>query len=477
MRIGLSLSLSSSLLACAGGEGSRAESTEDTESSVGDSSSTAITDPTAPSTTLSDAETQGTVSSLTNADDGGGGGPVECGNGTLELGEECDDGNVEDADGCNADCTPSGSVLWEQTVGSGLGAVDDGFDVAADAEGNFTVVGYAAVAGGTVDGWIRRYSPMGGAYWTLAHAGAGAGDDTLWGVEIAADDSVYVAGRESAADMTNNGLLRKVDTFGADLWVSSFDAPSSNGDTVVQALALDGEGAVIVAGYYGTDAAGAELMLRKYMPDGTAVWTRSYGGAAGGNDAAYGVAATSSGDLYVVGYESVVAEGTNMWLGKYDTDGNLLWSRGANGTASLDDYFIGVVVDGDDNAYVCGYAGDVNFPWQIVLRRYDADGNIDWTEHYLGETMEGAHCSGLARAPSGDLVLAGGEIQATVRAALVRRYSAEGALRWSRTYPGGAAGPDYGRGVHVGDDETIYVAGSLDVGADLRDLWVARLSP
>lgn len=40
---------------------------------------------------------------------GGGGtattGPAECGNGKEEAGEECDDGNKTDADGCEADCT------------------------------------------------------------------------------------------------------------------------------------------------------------------------------------------------------------------------------------------------------------------------------------------------------------------------------------------------------------------------------------
>ncbi len=35
-----------------------------------------------------------------------------CGNGVLEEPEACDDGNDEDADGCNRDCTISGSPLW-----------------------------------------------------------------------------------------------------------------------------------------------------------------------------------------------------------------------------------------------------------------------------------------------------------------------------------------------------------------------------
>lgn len=31
-------------------------------------------------------------------------GPPECGDGTLQAGEECDDGNIHGGDGCNANC-------------------------------------------------------------------------------------------------------------------------------------------------------------------------------------------------------------------------------------------------------------------------------------------------------------------------------------------------------------------------------------
>jgi hypothetical protein len=276
--------------------------------------------------------------------------------------------------------------------------------------------------------------------------------------------------------MTNNGVLRKVDTFGADLWISSFDAPSAM-STVVQRVTVDASGSVIVVGYADSMASGLEVMLRKYTPDGMAVWTRSYGGAAGGNDIAMGVAATDAGSLYVVGYETVAAEGTNMWLGKYDTDGNLLWARSYNGVASLDDYLDGVVTDEDDSAYVCGYESSVNYPWHSFVRKYDRDGNIVWTDEFLGETSEGAHCFGIARAPNTDLVITGGVMNAMIRDVLVRRYTADGDVRWSEHIPGGAMGPDYGRSVMVDGAGTIYVAGSVDTGVDVRDIWVARLSP
>ncbi|MBK8715491.1 MAG: hypothetical protein IPN32_12170 [Deltaproteobacteria bacterium] len=463
--------------ACAAGQGGRSMGEDDTGSSVGSSGGSDGGAVTTMVATLDEGSSGTLPTSLTNADDDDGGGPAVCGDGNLDVNEICDDGNTDDADGCNADCTPSGEILWEQTVGSGLAGVDEGFGVSVDAAGNFVVVGYVATAAGGNDGWVRRYSPMGGAYWTVMHAGPGAGNDNFTGVGLDADGSVYAVGYQSGADASNDGLVRKVDTFGADLWVSAFDAPSAAASTVVQNVAIDDAGNVIVVGYHDSTAAGQEIMLRKFGPDGTVAWTRSYGGAALGDDRGYGVAATVGGDIYVAGTEFVAAEAFNMWLGKYDVDGNLLWSRGTNGAASLDDYLIAVEVDDDDDAYVCGYQGTVNQPWQTFLRRYDSDGVIVWTDQYLGETMEGAHCSGLGRAPDGDLVMVGGEIEATVRAALVRRVSADGDVKWSRKYPGGAAGPDYGRDAFIDDAGVIYVTGALDVGTDARDLWVAQLSP
>jgi cysteine-rich repeat protein len=47
----------------------------------------------------------GTGGTTTGGTGGVGGGPAVCGNGVQEAGEECDDGNTDDQDGCEHDCT------------------------------------------------------------------------------------------------------------------------------------------------------------------------------------------------------------------------------------------------------------------------------------------------------------------------------------------------------------------------------------
>jgi cysteine-rich repeat protein len=472
--------LAVALVACAGGEGGRTGGFEtESDGSVGSVGDSGAAQSTILATTFDPSSSETASTNLTQADDDDGNGPVECGNGDLELGEDCDDGNTVDGDGCNGDCTPSGQVIWEQTVGGEMMAVDEGLDVVADGEGNFVVVGYTGAAEGVAsgnDGWIRRYSPMGGAYWTVVHTGPGGGSDQMFGVALDDDGSAYVGGFHSAADGTNDAVVRKVDTFGADAWTSTFDAPDST-STIVQGVAVDGDGDVVVVGYASVTGAGRDTVLRKYTPDGTPVWTRTYGGDALGHDVAFDVSTTANGSLYVAGYETVDGEGRNMWLGKYDTDGNLLWSRVYNGIASLDDQLVGVVAGPEGEAYVCGYESAMDIPWHSFVRRYDADGNIEWTDDFTGDSAEGAHCYGIARTPGGDLIVTGGEIDAMIRDVMMRRYTADGEVRWSRHIPGGALGPDYGRAIATDDEGLIYVTGSIDTGVDARDIWVARVSP
>jgi len=476
MRVGLCVCFI--LAACAVGEGARTNDDGSGDETIGD----ATTSPIGTDSLDEGSEATGsdsTPTSPTAADDDEGMGPADCGNGQMDLNELCDDGNEVEADGCNSDCVPSGHVVWQETVGSAAAQVDEGFGIVADGDGNFFVAGYTGTAAGTVDGWLRRLSPKGGAYWTVTLQGPAAANDAFQAITLADSDGVYVAGYTGVADMTNDAWVRKIDRFGAELWTSTFDAPGAT-STVINRVNADGDGSLIVVGQHDTMAQGLDLFVRKFSPDGMAVWTRSYDGAAMGNDYGYGVAVADDGYIYVTGSEATAGEGLNMWLGRYDTDGNLIWSRSYNGLAGLDDYLLDVDVDTEGNAYVCGYSASVDYPWHVFVRRYDPDGELQWTDEYPGAGTLGAHCNAIARDVNGDIVITGGEMRdemgMPVRDVLVRKYSDDGSVKWSRTIPGGALGPDYGRDVFIGSDATIYATGAIDTGADVRDIWIARLA-
>jgi cysteine-rich repeat protein len=59
------------------------------------------------------------------------GGPGKCGNGVVDVGEACDDGNATNGDGCENDCTVTPTVCGDGTV-SGAEECDDGNTVGGD---------------------------------------------------------------------------------------------------------------------------------------------------------------------------------------------------------------------------------------------------------------------------------------------------------------------------------------------------------
>jgi len=78
-----------------------------------------------------------------DSDNDGVGDACECGNGVLDPGETCDDGNLVDTDGCESDCTPTCEIVADLPASASLGyrPVDAGggrvlFPLFVDPDGN-----------------------------------------------------------------------------------------------------------------------------------------------------------------------------------------------------------------------------------------------------------------------------------------------------------------------------------------------------
>ena len=103
-----------------------------------------------------------------------------CLDGSVDDGEQCDDGNDLNGDGCNRDCRLSGQLVWESSFGSGLGQVDQAYDVAPEVDGSVVVTGYlSANEEGARDGWMARYNSAGSLTWEVVLAGPGEANDEI----------------------------------------------------------------------------------------------------------------------------------------------------------------------------------------------------------------------------------------------------------------------------------------------------------
>lgn len=475
--------------ACSSGEGGGGDDSDgpdvgaSTSAGPPGASATGVEPSTATSTTtggLTEGATDEGGSSSGTAEDDASGGIEGCQDGNLDPGEACDDGNDVNGDGCNRDCRFSGQLTWELTVGSGYGQVDQGFAVFPDDDGGALVGGYlAADEAGARDGWLARYDASGSLRWEVTLTGPGGGNDEIRAAVGDGSGSFYAAGYISGPK--GQGLdawVARYDETGVEQWVHTYDGPDSRTD-VYDALVLDADGNLILGGYSQSATSSNDVFLRKLDPAGAVLWSRVFPGPSGGSDILWDVDVSPAGHIFAAGYEGGPAgEGRNAWLGKFDTDGNEIWSRSFNGPASLDDQLIGLAAVDEDEVVVSGYHTASSIPWELLVRRYDSLGMIVWTDRYAGGTSEGAHAFGMTVDPEdGKLVVTGSEIVAGVRNVLVRKYSPEGQESWTSIVPGGAGGPDYGRDAAVASDGSVWVVGALDSGADARDVWLGRFTP
>lgn len=444
----------------------------DTSTSSGEASSSSSSG----ETSSGDGSSSGGSSSGEGPGSSGAPEPV-CGDGQVDDPELCDDGDDVDGNGCNVDCVPSGQLLWSTTHAGMLGFTDEGLGCDVDGTGSIYVVGLTALSAADEDLWLRKYAAGGEALWTQTYAGSAKLKDQGRGVVVDAAELVYAAGFANVLEQSNNSVVRKYAADGMPVWTKSFNGVASLGD-IASAVVQTKTGDVLVGGATGVTDAGNDTWLRKYSAAGAVLWTRYYAGAGKGHDETNALAVTDDGGyFYAAGIESVVGEGRNLWLAKYDIDGNLLWSRLYNGAASKDDHLYAAVAMADGGVVVCGYETSVGIPWSSFLRRYDANGLVVWTEVDAGPEELGALCYGLDRAGNGDILLAGAAIAGTTREPRLRRLAPDGTPLWSTVVVGAGKGSSQARCVREAPDGTVVAVGGQDEGTDGRDAWVARFTP
>ena len=250
-----------------------------------------------------------------------------------------------------------------------------------DADGNlvWTRNGGADVAVGlsgvyAIGGWyLYKYDADGNVLWTRTPGWGAGGYIRHYAVAIGGSD-VYVLGcaatcPEDTAVFSPEFSVWKYDSQGNLLWNRTY------GFYIAAGLAVDLSG-VYVGGLPG--------ILVKYDPEGNLLWTRYP------VSGLWGVAVDATG-VFVAGHTGdavpgqVSAGGLDAVLLKYDSEGNLLWTR-QFGTAGHDRAF-GVTV-GPSGVYIAG-STDGALPGETsagnadaFLGRYDGAGNLLWTHQF-----------------------------------------------------------------------------------------------
>jgi uncharacterized delta-60 repeat protein len=213
---------------------------------------------------------------------------------------------------------------------------------------------------------------------------------------------------------------------------------------------------------------------------GQSQWVSNYGGNTTGDNRvtnAKGIAdvVNSLGDCYVTGYTYDDFSGNDIVLIKYNYQGDTVWARTYNGSGNADDRGNAITLDAAGNVYVTGYASVLEHGLDIVTIKYTSDGNQQWAVSYNGTGNAEDKAFGIAVDAVGNVYVTGyaaatgGNINA-----VTIKYSPTGSQLWLKLYNGPDNLMEKAFGIAVDAANNIYVAGYSESNAGQEDMIVLK---
>ena len=381
---------------------------------------------------------------------------------------------------CGDPTPPSGGeLLW--TLQFGTSEADRGTAVAFASDGRIAVAGdtrgdLVGQSLGGRDVFVRLLAGDRAVVW--ARQFGTPVDDVANGLAFHPDGGLVVAGFTygdlgGANAGAIDAFVRRLDTVGQAAWTHQFGSAAHD---VIDALAIDADGSIVVAGTTGGALQGVNLgandaFVRKLEADGGHRWTRQFG--SGGEDFAIGVAAGPGGRVAVGGGTigdladpGAVSRGDNdAFVRVFDADGDVLWTD-QFGT-DRDDHVFGVAFAVDGRLFAVGETdGALAAPnagaRDVFVRAYGPVGEVLWTRQFGG--VESDHATGVAVAGSDHVVVSGATMGALAGAsegssdAFVARIGPTGAVTWIRQF--GTAAAEHTRAIAIGPDGQAVVVGT-----------------
>jgi hypothetical protein len=360
-------------------------------------------------------------------------------------------------------------VVWTRSI-DGAGEDDSVYGVAFDGSGSVYVAGCLDPDpnGGGPFAMLRRYTASGVLQWEDRYEGPEARACGR-GVAVDTGGRAYLVGEVTGPRETPASILLAYSPSGRRLWARYVEGVVGRG------LAVGGRRLAVVGARSGAGR-GYEAWVGVYTLRGRAVWTRSFGGPAGKDDFALGVAVGADGSLYVAGYLTTSASPWNedLFVRRYSSHGSLIWTRLPRDQAGDYDHaqavavrgrflYVGGIVDGSEGGPRFGDA------W---LRRLTTGGRAVWTRRWGGSAGLNDDVAGVAVDADGNVYAAGDQVDKGIEGngnLFLRSYSPAGELRWRLRYDGGA--DDYGTSVAV-QDSRLAVGAYRWAGATSLDGWV-----
>ncbi|MBL7994340.1 hypothetical protein JNM05_03115 [bacterium] len=271
-------------------------------------------------------------------------------------------------------------IQWSKTFGNAN--IDKGYKGRQSNDGGFIMVGTVSIKPGNNDILCVKTDKQGNVLWSR-HFGGTYNEDGRSFVELP-DGGIVIAGTtESYGQGQGDVMLIKVDAQGRLKWTKTYGGIGSDRAFDIKNTV---DGGFVVTGR--TSSYGASVyatFLLKADSDGNQIWFSTSGGA---QDEGVSVVQTPDGGFITTGRIYVGLGNYQIYLVKFETNGNVAWANIIGFTTYEESYSITPSRDGNyiitGETLLDNFAGD----YQALIVKINPLGNVIWVKSYGGEQQD-----------------------------------------------------------------------------------------
>jgi hypothetical protein len=280
------------------------------------------------------------------------------------------------------------------------------------------------VSAGSTDMFVVKYDSAGNSLWAK-RGGAATYGETAGAVATDTAGNVFVIGHFSGPTITfGSTVLSNTSSFTSDFYLVKYDSSGNllwakkaggTGNDYASSLKTDSAGNVFISGSFSSSSivfgsttltrsgpsGSQDMFLVKYDNAGNAIWAKKSSGT--GDEVTISMAINNAGEICITGeFNGTATFGTttlvgsgiyDVFIAKYDNNGNTVWAQKAGGTGT--DRSASLALDKTQNIIIAGgfSSPTINFGSLTLssvsfgnnfLAKYDSNGNPIWAKKYGG---------------------------------------------------------------------------------------------
>lgn len=311
---------------------------------------------------------------------------------------------------------------------------DNPKSVKQTADGGYIITGYSLFGGGIAEAYLIKLDNNGDLQWAKIYGDGTGGSLNDYGnsVQQTADGGYIVAGYSYLGAGARDVFVFKTDSAGTLQWAKTF---GGSGDEWGESVQENSDGTYIVAGYTSSfPGPEANFYLLKLNTNGSLIWSKTYGGAAG-YERCYSVKQTSD-DGYIL-FGSTVASGFgaggyDYYIVKTDSIGDTLWSKTYGGGQSDFGKFVQATNDG--GYILSGFTSDASGMggYDLGVVKILSNGNLEWAKLFGGTGGDNSYS--VQQTNDDGYIIGGTTFSFGTNDTYLVKTDSSGNMQWSKNY-------------------------------------------